>query len=225
MNQALAIFSKYPRQGRVKTRLGRDIGEAAALALHTAFLLDTESRTRSLPARRFLFLADCSPAEAREFTRLHNLPADLEVREQQGRDLGERLWNAFQELHPDCQHVVFIGIDSPTLPLRYLQAAFAALHDVPVVLGPVGDGGYYLLGLSRPIRRIFNQIAWGSSHVLCQTREKLARDEYRLLPPWFDVDILEDARRLNDELAAGLEKGDPRPRCTEQVLATLELSR
>jgi len=70
------------------------------------------------------------------------------------------------------------------------------------VLGPSSDGGYYLLGLKAPHRRMFADVAWSTEHVARQTRERAAEIglELHVLPEWYDVDDLASLRMLHDEI-------------------------
>jgi hypothetical protein len=92
-------------------------------------------------------------------------------------------------------------------------------HDV--VLGPATDGGYYLVGCAREAPAIFANIPWGSSQVLRDTVGAIAGAGCRLalLPPWYDVDTLDDWRMLQGHVAAlrqaGLDPGIPH---TERLL-------
>ena len=199
------MFSRHPRLGEVKTRLSPILGPAACLELHQALLLDTLDRIAPLAVARHLFLADCSDVEIREFARAHNLQETLQLHLQEGGDLGERMWNAYQELSPAWDRIVFLGTDSPSLPLSRIEEALVELEHFPVVAGPVEDGGYYLLGLSEPRRELFFDIPWGTSLVLEQTLSKLATDECFLLLPWYDVDTESDLDRLEKDLRGEFE--------------------
>ncbi len=212
-DSALALFARFPRSGRVKTRLAASIGDGPALKLYLAFLLDVVDRLALLPARSFLFLADSSDEENTSLAREHRLPDRLPIRRQQGTDLGERLWNAYLELSQSSHRVVFIGADSPTLPVSHIEEAYRKLHDYPVVLGPVADGGYYLLGLSQPAPEVFQGIAWGTSEVLTQTRARLGDRSWYELPQWYDVDTVEDLKTLRADL----------PTCHPPLLRTRSL--
>ncbi len=200
LNGALAIFGRYPRLGEVKTRLQPFLGAEACLSLHQALLLDTAERTACLSLRRFLYLSACSRKEGQAFVQEHGLPSRLELGIQRGNGLGERLWKAYQDISSQCDRVIFVGSDSPTLPTDFIEEAFLELERFPVVLGPAEDGGYYLIGLSRPRRDLFLNIEWGTGSVLEQTRAKLDPDEYSLLPSWYDIDTVEDLTRLNRDL-------------------------
>lgn len=185
--------------GQVKTRLTPPLTAPQALRLHRAFLEDTVDRTAGLTPTRFLYLADAPPRTERRI-----LPASLrhrvEVRRQTGADLGERMWNAVRETLASSSRVVLMGTDTPSLPLHLLQRAFQALERTPVVLGPVRDGGYYLLGMVEPRRELFQGIPWGTPKVLEETRLRLSEPEYELLPPWYDVDVWEDLVQLQRDL-------------------------
>ena len=96
-----------------------------------------------------------------------------------------------------------IGSDSPTLPVAILRAAFGTLRlDADVVLGPAEDGGYYLVGASRPVAELFRGIPWGTPGVLEATVAAASRAAARLvlLPTWYDVDVPEDFDRLSADL-------------------------
>ena len=219
MSEALALFARFPRFGRVKTRLAATIGDGPALQLYEAFLLDVIDRLALLPVHLFLFLADSSDEENRGLARKHRLPDHLSIRPQLGNDLGQRLWNAYLELAETNQRVVFLGADSPTLPLSHIEEAYRELHSHPVVLGPVADGGYYLLGLSEPAPEIFQDIAWGTSQVLAQTGARLGDRRWYQLPHWYDVDRAEDLKTLRLDL----QTCSPPLHRTRNLLASLEL--
>ena len=72
------------------------------------------------------------------------------------------------------------------------------------VIGPVDDGGYYLLGLRRLPLGLLSGLPW-STHLTRQaTCERLTQRGLKLgsLDACFDVDELPDARRLQRLLAA-----------------------
>ena len=81
-----------------------------------------------------------------------------------------------------------------------IQKAFEALEDVDCVIGPAVDGGYYLIGCQQQVPPIFAGIHWSSDKVLEQTIEALrgAGYSYDLLPPWFDIDTIDDLRELRE---------------------------
>ena len=205
MNGSLVIFSRFPRLGRVKTRLEPVLGTRGCLELHRAMLLDTIERTRFLCRRHYLYLSDSTARERSRFAEACRLSADLIIRGQNGADLGERLWEACRRVAAESkeQPVVFLGADSPTVPREFIRQSLAQRARRPVVLGPAEDGGYYLIGLSQPRPELFSKLEWGTGKVLEQTLQKLRPEQYSLLPTWFDVDDVDDLARLHTEVEAG----------------------
>ena len=99
--------------------------------------------------------------------------------------------------------MVLIGSDSPTLPLRLLHRAFAALENHDAVLGPTPDGGYYVIGFRRGMAVRLAGVRWSTSNALADTLARLleANMRYAILPPWYDVDTSEDLRLLKTHLS------------------------
>lgn len=129
--------------------------------------------------------------------------------------LGERIAEFFrQQFARGARRVALVGSDSPTVPRRYLEEAFAHLHEVPVVLGPSLDGGYYLVALNAPVPELFQGIAWSTGEVMEQTRGRLRELglDSRELPVWYDVDTRGEFSRLRRELQGPLAaaQGDAR---------------
>ena len=63
---------------------------------------------------------------------------------------------------------------------------------------PAEDGGYGLVGATRPIPQIFNDMQWGVADVMAQTRERLrgAGIAWREGRTIWDVDRPDDYARL-----------------------------
>jgi hypothetical protein len=94
--------------------------------------------------------------------------------------------------------------DGPNLPAAFLARAFEALAGgADVVLGPCEDGGYYLIGLSRPAPRLLREVRMSTPHVLADTLELADEEglEVALLPAWYDVDDAGSLARLAADLA------------------------
>jgi len=203
---AIGIICKAPQPGRSKTRLAKAVGVVAASELSACFLRDVAASIEAVPealGRRGYGVY--APAGAEHIMR-ELLPAEFELLLQAGRDLGYVLFGATLALLDaghDC--VLLVNGDSPTLPTRFLVQAIEALRQRGdrMVLGPASDGGYYLIGLKYPHRRLFTEIAWGTDTVARTTRERAAEIGLAttLLPEWYDVDDVETLRWLKDELA------------------------
>jgi len=221
MNQSshrvLAVLAKQPLPGLVKTRLAAETSPHWAACVAAAFLTDSLDRLAAIDAYRILVYA---PPEAEAF--FSTLARDrFTLMPQVEGDLGQRMAAFFSavvvpklefgneapggnEVRGGAVKAVLVGVDSPTLPLSYIEEAFAKLERADVILGPAADGGYYLVGCAGHVPPIFESITWSRSAVLEETVTLLKDTEWRLelLPPWYDVDTLSDWRMLRGHLAA-----------------------
>jgi rSAM/selenodomain-associated transferase 1 len=218
MQNILGIFAKFPRPGEVKTRLASATSPEFAAQVADACLRDTLDRLDQMAAERWLAYEPASAADAMAAIAR----ARYQLAPQGDGDLGQRLERYLQQrLRAGSERVVVIGADSPTLPLEYIDQAFAALTDADVVLGPATDGGYYLLGCTGRVPAIFHGITWSQATVLRDTISRLdPRSRLALVPPWYDVDTLDDWRLLQGHVAALRKSGrDPGVPRTEHLFA------
>lgn len=202
---ALAVMTKAPRAGTVKTRLTPPLTPDEAAALSTCFLRDT-GRAIANTARegRSRGIAVYLPVGAEE-KYAGILPAEFNLISQRGEVLGERMAHAFEDLFSlGFASVCLIGSDSPTLPQQAFSRAAQILAQPPdqVVLGPSQDGGYYLIGLKKLHRPLLENIEWSTDRVLQETivKAKEIDLEIQFLPAWYDVDDGASLRRLCREL-------------------------
>jgi rSAM/selenodomain-associated transferase 1 len=197
----IVVFARAPIPGRTKTRLAASIGADAAAGLAAAFLADTWRMVGEVGgARRVLAAA----GERAALTRI--VGQDAEVWPQGTGDLGARLGRILRRALAERPPVIALGADSPGLPVDRLHAAVRALARDPAVIGPADDGGFYLLGLRRCARDLFDGVPWGTDRAGAAMVERLVARGCRpaQLPGWFDVDRPDDLVRLRRGLEAGV---------------------
>jgi rSAM/selenodomain-associated transferase 1 len=205
----LGVFAKFPVPGRVKTRLALETSPSFAAEVAQAFLCDLVNRIVQFPfsCSTSIVLALEPPGVQEALARL--IGRSFCTVDQVSGNLGRRMRCFLEDQLQSAERVVLIGTDSPTLPLEFVDQAFRELKQVDIVLGPATDGGYYLVGCGRRVPPIFDQIPWGTSHVLAETVARLAGSKWQLalLPPWYDVDTLDGWHFLRGHLAALRESG------------------
>ena len=192
MQRTLVIFLKEPRPGRVKTRLGREIGMTGAAwwfrhqAARLIRRLGRDPRWRTVLA--------VSPG--REGLASRVWPARL-ARWPQGKgDLGARMGRAFGAMPPGP--VIIVGADIPALRPAHVAEGFRLLGRHDAVLGPAPDGGYWMIGLRRGGRAapagLFGGVRWSSPHALADTVASLAPLDVGFAATLGDVDRAADLR-------------------------------
>ena len=188
----LAIFLRYPTPGETKTRLIPALGPEGAARLSRKLAEPTLAAARASGLDFELRVTGADPARFREW-----LGNDLAIMEQGGGDLGARLARV-------PAPAILIGSDAPGVTGPLLARAAECLGKSSIVIGPANDGGYYLIGFTRPAEFLFTRIEWSTPRVLPETLRRL--DERgitpALLPELTDIDLPEDLA-LWPEFAAG----------------------
>ncbi len=195
------VVVKAPRAGFVKTRLAAEVGAAEALRIYRLLV---ERQMAALPAG-WAVEVHFAPGDGREEMRAW-LGAGPAFHAQGEGDLGARLTLAVAGAFArGAGGVLVIGGDCPELDADTLRAAAAALETHGLVLGPANDGGYYLIGLARPLPLLFEAVPWSGPEVLAVTlrRAQEAGLTPALLTHKDDVDTLADWRRYSTGLTGG----------------------
>ena len=196
MKNTLLIFIRNPQLGKVKTRLARTLGDVETLRIYHILLEKTRSAALGCQAERWLIYSD--------FVESNDVwhPDFFQKKVQHSGDLGERMEAAFQmAFEARSDKVVIIGSDCPELTGEILQQAFDGLDSFDFVLGPVPDGGYYLLGMKALESSVFHNIEWSTETVLEKTLKRIAAagKSFMLLPMLSDVDTEEDWRAVKGD--------------------------
>ena len=224
---ALAVMTKAPEAGRVKTRLVPPLTPEQAADLNKCFLRDTAAAISSACSRRpagdtnktqfehgitsqsETATAACGVAVytpiGAESAYNGILPANFSLLPQRGYKFGERLYLAVEDLLKcGFGSVCLIDSDSPTVPAGSFVEAVELLStsEDDVVLGPSDDGGYYLIGVKKAHQHLFEDIDWSTERVLKQTIQRASEIglKIKFLPTGYDIDDHASLRRLCNEL-------------------------
>ncbi len=186
--RTLVVMVKEPRPGRVKTRLGADIGLIPAAWW---FRHQTRALLRRLDDPRWQLVLAVSPEIQGLNSRIW--PKHLEKRRQGGGDLGARMKRQMQGAAPGP--VCIIGADIPGIARHHVYRAFRQLGQTDAVLGPAADGGYWLVGVRRPESlppSLFTDVRWSTSHAMADTVRSFGDRTIGF------VDTLRDVDRASD---------------------------
>ena len=199
---AVAVFARAPSSGG-KSRLAPHLAEPRLKSLGGALLADTLDVVCRFPGvDPFVFY---TPDDGgREIAAL--APCAITLVAQRGDDLGARMLAALRELVEVRGYApaVLVGSDVPLLGAEHLFEAIDALRrNGGVVVGPSDDGGYYLIGMNDIHDGLFDGIAWGGDSVLIDTLTRADRlgADVRIMRGGYDIDTIEDLRRVERDLA------------------------
>ncbi|XP_076072752.1 uncharacterized protein LOC143044572 [Mytilus galloprovincialis] len=217
-NKELIVFSRYPIPGTTKTRLipavGQDFAAYCQLRMTDHILNNIEDY--------------CRKDDDISVNVYYNGGTDSEMKYWLGRrkhyvtwqqqangGLGNKLSSAFKDsFKRNSKHTIIIGSDIPGINSNVISEAYHKLQNgFDMVLGPVADGGYYLVGISESsnvkLDDVFSDINWGSETVFREQSER-AKDlgiSLGILDTCLnDVDVAEDLEVLEKELQVTKEQ-------------------
>jgi uncharacterized protein len=186
---ALIVFQKNEILGKVKTRLASTLGHEEALKIYQILVAHTHQVIQSLVVDTYIFFSDYIPKD-------YEIQAsNFYFQVQNGKDLGDRMKNAFEFLFSNgYERVLIIGTDCATLKAIHIETAIQKLDLVAVVIGPAEDGGYYLLGMNNLVPSLFADMEWSTEDVLKETINRLTQEglSYDIIETLSDVDRKED---------------------------------
>ncbi|MBV1952771.1 MAG: TIGR04282 family arsenosugar biosynthesis glycosyltransferase [Cycloclasticus sp.] len=193
----LIVFVKNIRLGKVKTRLAKAIGTEGAFQVYKHLVEITENVTNQVCSDKRVYFSDVIIEKKWPKTSKSI---------QKGTDLGEKMQNSFKNGQKEgFDKVVLIGSDLPDISPEIIQKGFDELENHEVVFGPAEDGGYYLVGMTKPHFCIFKNKQWSTETLLKETLNELEEKGvgYSLLETLNDVDSIEDLK--NSSIASEFE--------------------
>lgn len=195
LSRSVILFVKYPEKGRVKTRLSAVLGDKTTQNLYKCFVSDLIG---TLEKKRYTFkIAFYPPGSNKKI--ISWLGQEHSYITQLGRDLGERMENAFKDTFVEgFNEVLVIGSDIPDITPLLINKAFEAFKNHDAVIGPCVDGGYYLIGFTKKtfLPDIFKGIQWSTERVFKNTIGVFSKKNYKVyvLPKLRDIDRIEDLK-------------------------------
>ncbi|MCT4559095.1 MAG: TIGR04282 family arsenosugar biosynthesis glycosyltransferase [Pelagimonas sp.] len=189
MKPTLIVMVKQPRAGRVKTRLGRDMGMTAAAWW---FRHQVAGLLRRIRDPRWTILLAVAPDTA---VHSGDWPRDVPRVAQGHGDLGARMKRALRAAPPGP--VCLIGGDVPGVTRQVIAQAFEALKGQDAVFGPAEDGGFWLVGVrnARAVpERLFHGARWSTECALLDTVASIPGARIDYATTLNDVDTVADLR-------------------------------
>jgi len=202
---AIAIICKTPISGLSKTRLSPPLRPDECAAVSACFIRDLSNTIAGLVADGDVDGYTVYTPQGSEAALRSLLPRCFRLLPQGDGDLGARLLKGTIDLlAAGHAGAILVNSDSPTMPASILREAVNAVRSGDnVALSPAVDGGYTLVGLSRPHARLFEDIPWSTADVYRLTLDRAREIGLPAidLPAWYDVDDETSFRMLEAELA------------------------
>jgi hypothetical protein len=190
---ALIIIAKNPQNGSVKTRLKGSITDEKILELYTSLLEDTIQKFKVIPGVDTIIAY--APDSAEEYFSQYG----INLIPLSTCDLGLNMYHAFKEVfNRGYKKAALAGADIPDLTIPIILEAFDILSDKDLVYGPAKDGGYYLVGMRKLIKEVFENVPWSSDQTLKRSIEQAHHFGYSVgfIETLSDIDTIEDVKNM-----------------------------
>jgi len=194
LNNSVIIFSKYPREGKVKTRLAKSYGDKFAVDFYRSCADHIFNECLKL-IQHGIQVCVFYPDEKDKNEMLDWIPGEFNLYNQIGSSLGDKIANAFNFVFNNgTDNALIIGTDIPDITSELIINGIDYLQNIDVVVGPSLDGGYYLLGMNQFYKNLFADVQWSTSSVLNQTLRNANNEnlKIKLLPELTDIDTDKD---------------------------------
>ena len=193
MAKKIIYFTKYPRIGKVKTRLAASIGNNKSFAIYNLLIKENWQVLKNSNA---ILRIEFTPSHMSEQIK-EMFPEAAEYSEQSGKSIGERMAYAFEKaFNGKTEQVILLGSDLVDLLPGDIETAFQQLNEHDAVIGPSLDGGYYLIGFNFNVfqKTFFQKINWDDEDVFQQTINIIHDHGLSLyvLPQRIDIDTIDD---------------------------------
>ena len=200
------FFARPPVPGKVKTRLATFLGPQHAATLYRRLLKHCLHELQQPDVA-----VEIHSATKEEIHILQQMASGLPVRVQTEGDLGQRMAHALCEAAAplsDETPVILCGTDIPAYCYAIGRQSAAMLSPGACVLGPTGDGGYYLVGMMAGdlrnrarVSSAFEGVAWSTERTLKQQLDRLhvLGFSVRLAPELRDIDTFDDFAQWKEE--------------------------
>lgn len=190
MKNRIIFFTRVPKVGTTKTRLYDFVSPDTAVEIQ-----------KKLMKKNYNILKKCGEeiavyhdGQSIDDKVMENILENREFSYQIGEILGDKMYNAIDEELKSSDKVILLGSDIYNLQENMIHAAFEKLDENDVVINPSIDGGYFLIGMKKAIKEVFDLPSYGGNTVLenlltvCN-EQKLS---YYLGEAGLDIDTKED---------------------------------
>ncbi len=199
MRNHLVIMAKRPTMGRVKTRLAKHIGNAAAYKFFNNNLKMLMQKLSHDPRFKLHVATTPKSAISERFW-----PVKVNVFEQGEGNLGRRMNAVFRHVSASYKatNILIIGSDIPDINPQHIMHGFKTLGNKKVCFGPSDDGGYWLVGqrMAPKIDDLFSNVRWSTEYALADCLANLEHDKVGFIDRLNDVDDFKDYQQYLEKL-------------------------
>lgn len=192
MREVIILLTRVPKEGTTKTRLYDFLSPKAAVTVQEKMLKNLYNDLLDFDYEIKVFHS----GQKDDDKGMYDLLRRKDFYYQRGNHLADRMYHAIEDTYlenPNCK-ILLIGSDIVDIRQDIIDRAFDELNTNDIVINPTFDGGYYLIGMKKPIREVFDVSGYGGHTVFENTILKLKENNfsYYIGEKLMDIDTKED---------------------------------
>ena len=190
MKNRIIFFTRVPKVGTTKTRLYDFVSPDTAVEIQKKLMKINYNVLKKCGEEIVVY----HDGQSIDNKVMENILEYREFSYQVGKTLGDKMYNAIEDELKSSDKVILLGSDIYNLQENMIHDAFEKLDEYDVVINPSLDGGYFLIGMEKAIKEVFDLPSYGDNTVLenlltvCN-EQKLS---YYLGEAGLDIDTKED---------------------------------
>ena len=162
MKKRIIFFTRVPKVGTTKTRLYDFVSPDTAVEIQKKLMKKNYSVLK-LSGEEVVVYHDGQSIDDKV---MEHILENREFSYQVGETLGDKMYNAIEDELKTSHKVILLGSDIFNLQENMIYNAFEKLDKYDVVINPSVDGGYFLIGMKKAIKEVFDLPSYGDNTVL-----------------------------------------------------------
>ena len=162
MKNKIIFFTRVPKVGTTKTRLYDFVSPDTAVEIQKKLMKKNYSVLKASGEEIVIY----HDGQSIDDKKMENILENREFSYQVGETLGDKMYNAIKDELKTSDKVILLGSDIHNLQKNIITTAFEKLDKHDVVINPSVDGGYFLIGMKKAIKEVFNLPSYGDNTVL-----------------------------------------------------------
>ncbi len=201
MMDELIVFSKFPQEGKAKTRLGKYIGYDKSAYLARCLLEDIISTAYGICKVTVSSCAD-------DIAMFREHYPEWDIYPSKENSLIPKLCDSIMKKYSlGCGKIIAITSDL-LIDEKELHSWFKELDNYSLLFGPTYDRRFYLFGSDQRLARVAGSYLSGNMPTGCLISKLLKEykgsgrifPRFRILPFKRDIDTLDDLRKLSGQI-------------------------
>ena len=190
MKKTIIFFTRVPKVGTTKTRLYDFVSPENAIEIQKKLMKINYSILKESGEELVVY----HDGKNCDDNTMKDILENREFSYQEGRTLGDKMYNAIAQELKTSDKVILLGSDIYNLKKDMINIAFEKLDNFDVVINPSIDGGYFLIGMKKAIKEVFDLPSYGDNSVLENLLAvcKEQGSSYYLGESGLDIDTKED---------------------------------